>query len=65
MLIQKSQHTQQNLNALTSEREKSVKQMQNLQTELRKANMMIERLEGRMEDMQDQQRANEGSIGIY
>lgn len=51
LLIQKSQHTQQNLNALTNERDKSLKQMQNLQGELRQANMMIERLESRIEDM--------------
>ena len=32
--------------------------MQGLQAELRKANMMIERLEGRIEDIQDDSRVN-------
>ena len=58
MLIQKSQHSQSNLNALNGEREKSVKQMQGLQVELRNANIMIERLEGRIEDIQENQRGS-------
>ena len=67
MLIQKSQHSQSNLNALNGEREKSVKQMQGLQVELRNANIMIERLEGRIEDIQENQRGSNDNnqIGVY